>query len=86
MKTSFVLATLASAVSVIAVPGLSCGHHLVNLARYTQTDLAKAYCGRADTCDGKEWNVLFRIESGKPSVSLYCHLGCWGELGNAQCH
>ncbi|KAL8389077.1 hypothetical protein RB595_008806 [Gaeumannomyces hyphopodioides] len=86
MKTSFVLATLASVVSVIAVPGRSCGHHLVNLARFSQADIAKAHCGRTDTCEGKEWNVLYAIENGTPVSMLYCHLGCWGELGNAQCH
>jgi hypothetical protein len=35
--------------------------------RYTQSDLAKAVCGRTDTCGGREWNSLFIV---RPNGSL----------------
>ncbi|KLU82853.1 hypothetical protein MAPG_01921 [Magnaporthiopsis poae ATCC 64411] len=85
-----------SAISVVAERGLSCGYHLVNSGDWTQSDLAQADCGRKDTCNGKEWNVLFKVVRGPEgrdvtpiwleSTHVFCHKGCWGELNNAQCH
>ncbi|KAK3385814.1 hypothetical protein B0H63DRAFT_473631 [Podospora didyma] len=98
MKTSFVLAIIASTVGVIADSALlSCGHHLVNSGSWTQSQIAKAACGRTDTCNGEEWNTIFEIllmSSGPSSWveiksrGVFCHKGCYGDIDkyNAQCH
>ncbi|KAL2061453.1 hypothetical protein VTL71DRAFT_7726 [Oculimacula yallundae] len=64
---------------------------------WSQSDIAKAACGRTDTCDGKEWNTLFevvRMSDGPSewseirSTGVFCTKGCWEGLNsyNAQCH
>ena len=79
---------------------MSMGNYQVALTRragWTQADIAKAACGRTDTCSGQEWNTLFKVKrmSSGPSewteietTGVFCHKGCYGDVGiyNGQCH
>jgi hypothetical protein len=45
---------------------------------YTQSDLAKAVCGRTDTCGGREWNSLFMVHpDGSLEAGGFCSQGCY---------
>ncbi|KAK4152757.1 hypothetical protein C8A00DRAFT_34540 [Chaetomidium leptoderma] len=97
---SFALAIIISTMGgVMAERLLACGHHLVNSQNHpwTQSEIARAACGRSDTCNGEEWNTLFEVlpmSSGPSSwveiksTGVYCHKGCWGDIDkyNGQCH
>jgi hypothetical protein len=66
--------------------------NIVTKTGYSQADIAWAACGRADTCDGKEWNTLFiyrPIPHGLPSIESkgFCDNGCYEDgLYQDKCH
>lgn len=63
-------------------------HHVLNkltVLGYTQSDLAKAVCGRTDTCGGREWNSLFIARpDGSLEAGSFCAKGCF-EPENSLC-
>jgi hypothetical protein len=44
----------------------------------TQSDIARAACGRDDTCGGREWNTIFHVGlTGDYSARTFCEKGCY---------